>query len=434
VKRSEQALRRLLLFAVLGSVGFTSTERFAAAQANLLAFRSCIAGSNVTCTLNYTSTPYQIAPSLSSTNTGGPPLVVSGSNVTVTSNETYPNWPTLQRASTNGGYPFNSPFSIMTVTGSGVLVEDLIFNGNRFGFGSGNGSFACLVGEAGAWYDLDALGATGTMVQYIQILNSPGMGLVLPASTPPATQPPQPGGVYVYNSLFEYTRHVAIYASQNDVLDYNIIEYSGINGVQTSGSGQLIEYNSFYQNHDEWWAGSTGGELIVYGDNSNVQVINNVINGNNATCPASGCYSPQGGCFESTGSAMGTGGVEHYGANGTFTNNQIENHYQQGGIGSGSAINGLTINGIDPGFTAYVIQNNAAGVAFGADGNTGTWTFTNLQAINNNNGGPENGVWLTGSGPSINWGSGACLTGNNGGPVNLGSGWTYPPSTDYNCQ
>jgi hypothetical protein len=255
--------------------------------------------------------------------------------------------------------------------------------------------------------------------------NAPYIALELPDSASVS-----PLDVYVYNSLFEYSRHVGILARQNDVVDYNSIYYAGINGVQTySGGGQLFEYNTFYQNHDEWWTGTTGGQLIIYDDASGVNVLDNYFDGNNALCPATGC-SPHG-CSVYTGVAMGTNGIEIYGSYATFTNNEIKNHNDQPGIGMAS-VNGFTFNGVDSGFTTYTIHDNAAGIAISGT-QSGTWTITDLEAVNNTNNGPEVGFWAPGTGISVNWGSGACLTGNSS-PYTLGSGWTAPSSTTYNCR
>lgn len=444
--------------AIVAAFAFLSTPVFATQAQDLTDFETCVTsasgpqwnGTTNTCTLPYYSTPYLI----SST------ITISSSNVryiSTGSGGTAQTWPqaTLQRdISSFSGTP--SPFAILYATSAtnNLLIESLVINGNRAGSNAnGQEVINCLTNTQ--WIDVDLGNAgysgsatwPGVSVYDITFNDAPGFALDLGQES------------YVYWSWFYYARLGGVYTNGNDEVNDTTQEYSGASGTWISGSNVLAEYNTLFQNHDEYPYATSGGNIFVgEGASTNFTLLSNSVNANYAICNnPNGCTSYTG-CYIPYTSGLYSDGIEVWSPGGTLNNNQIENAEGQGlllanidgstvgavtgwnSLSSTTSGQGVTFLDYDPNWTNQEIEYNTLGGAImdyvsSQPGNFGGhFSFTDLRSQNNTSYGY---AWVTNgtapkSGTTLSWGSAnaACLTGNSSGPVGpLPSGFSGPGST-----
>lgn len=448
---------------------------FATQAQDLTNFETCVmsasgpqwSATTQTCTLPYYSSPYLISSQIT-ISSSAVRYISTGSGGTAS---TYPQ-ATLQRdISSFSGTP--SPFAILYATSAtnNLLIESLIINGNRTGKNlNGNAVLQCLTTATGvnSWIDVDLGGAgysgsatwPGVSVYDVTFNNAPGFALNLGQES------------YVYYSWFYYPRRSAVYTSANSAVNYSTMEYTGVEAVALSGNNVLVEYNTLFQDQDEWIFGDSGGQLFVSTSaSSNFTFLSNVVNGNNAYClPGVVCNVPYGctgsGCWCSFTPAgtMYNDGIEVHMGGGTYNNNQLENSKGNGLLlssvdGSGiTAVTGwhslssttarqaVTLLNDDPNWTLQEIEGN------GSDGVTmiygspydfgGAFSFTDLRSFNNTPALASNDYgfeWISPtsaikSGTTLSWGTAnaACLTGNANGPIGqMPSGFSGPSSTSH---
>ena len=367
-------------------------------QLSLAEFTDCI-GPNVggygsTCTLALGTY------SIDSSST----LLVSRSNITVQGSGTWPSdLPVLQRADDNGE---GSAYSIMSVTGTGDLIQDFTIDGHR----DYSTYLNCNNSADNSWVDLDAFNGENIQIQDMYFENSPYFSL----SMADGESQSSPNWSYVYQSEFINNRKTGVYAETNNIIDYNTFEYNGGGAINIGAvSGTLTEYNYLLSSQDEWLFGVVGGQLVAFAGASSGTVIDNYMDADNANCPYPGCTVAVNGSLPGCSVATPPGGlqtvgIEEYASDFTFTNNELTNG--SGGMDN-SATSNITINGVDPSWTQYYIENNTLNGGYAiwfydlAGSNSGSFQFNSVQSKNNSNYGFN---WDdTTSGVTLTWGSGA---------------------------
>jgi hypothetical protein len=290
----------------------------------------------------------------------------------------------------------------------------------------------------------------------VNFLNAPGFALDLGQEA------------YAYNNYFSLARRSAIYTNGNEAIDYNYMEYTGVEAVAISGNNVLVEYNTLKQDQDEWIFGETGGQLYVApGASTNFTFLSNYVDGKGATCPSTGCNVPYGcpgttPCLCTAPAITGglyNDGIEVWNGGGTFNNNELTNSLGNGlllgnidgsgitattgwhSLSSTTAGQAVTLLNNDPSWTAYRIESNTGhdGVAmyFSPTYTTkfgGAFSFTDLRSQNNT---PYGFEWIATTsqikaGTTLSWGvaNAACLTGNTTAAIGaMPTGFTGPSST-----
>ncbi|MCC6585757.1 MAG: hypothetical protein IT168_03485 [Bryobacterales bacterium] len=257
---------------------------------------------------------------------------------------------------------------------SNVAIKNLTFDGNRYGPGLG---LQCPPGND-SFYDLH-LGAGGKFtVQWTDFINAPGWALFLDGYGSSVSLSNFGKGGYGYapdGSLRQLTgpesatRSTAIWinGSYNGAW-YNDIKYAGTAAISLLGSHQYAYGNLLYQNRYEISDGSGGGQLFVGPSSSAASVTGNVIDGNlwpdysnGRPNLATGCLLPNNAQFNA--------GVEGYGWDHYFFNNEIERHTGSGMQFAGSEPTGrITISGENPSDPSdtprYIEMNKAGGIVF----------------------------------------------------------------------
>lgn len=259
---------------------------------------------------------------------------------------------------------------------SDVTIKNLTFDGNRYGPGLG---LNCLPGNA-HFYDLDLSSGGKFTVQWANFINAPGWALIFKGYGSSVSLSNFGRGGHGYapdGSLRDLTeqesatRSTAIWieGSYNGAW-YNAISHAGTAAINLHGSHQYAYGNLLYQNRYEISDGVGGGQLFLDRDSSAATVTGNVIDGNQwppyvqGQPPpglATGCQLPN--------IAQFNAGVEAYGWDHYFFNNEIERHTGSGMQLAGSNPTGrITIssqNPSDPSDTPrYIEMNKAGGIVF----------------------------------------------------------------------
>ncbi len=259
---------------------------------------------------------------------------------------------------------------------SGVSIENLTFDGNRYGRGLG---LRCLMGNTG-FYDLD-LRAGGTFtVQWMDFINAPGWALYFQGygSSVSVSNFGQGGYGYAPDGSLRSetgkesaTRSTAVWieGSYNGAW-YNAISYAGTAAINLHGSHQYAYGNLLYQNRYEISDGSGGGQLFLDPESSAATVTGNVIDGNGWPQYTQGQPPPSlGTTCDLPSDPQFNAGVEAYGYDHAFFNNEIENNTGSGMQFAGSEPTGrITIsseNPSDPSDTPrYIEMNKSGGIVF----------------------------------------------------------------------
>lgn len=272
-------------------------------------FQQCLTdGWNVAHTINY-GTTCQLAARPSSPYPVNTMLTIRRSNICVQGSGASST--TLQRGSPSLASMMNAISGV-----SGVIIQNLTFDGNRFGF---SGSIACKPHNV-AVYDLNlqSLGNGYATVQYCNFINAPGDAVIL------AGQPSSGASTSIGYSNFglngsgSATRSTAIRLGGNlSRAFYNTIDYAGTAAINVTGTNCYVWGNTM-----EWGRyedGDSGGILYLQKNSSNTTVGSNVIDGHNyVSLP-----SPNG-CSETAGITFS--GTEATGSNQAFYNNEIRNN------------------------------------------------------------------------------------------------------------
>jgi hypothetical protein len=342
--------------------------------ATLADFQSCLSGNMpydtaATCALQ----PNPLDPfGRYAVTTATNPLRIGRSGFVITGIEGPYGYPVLYRADNPSG---ESDIMIGGTGVTGVTIQNLTFDGNRYGFlGAGPSKDLSCMG-LNNYYDLH-LHAGGTFtVQWVDFINAPGTALFMSGYGSSVSfsnfgqggygvGPSGPIGVVLESAPQSATRTTAVWLSgSNNGAWYNAIAYAGTAAINLNGSTQTFYGNLLYQNRYELSDGSTGGSVFLDPGSSNAFVAGNVINGNlwftranDKTPLATGCLGPQG-------ADQFPGGVEVYGYGHGFYNNEIEQHRGSGIGGAGSENTGrITIssqNPSDPSDTPRYIEMNA---------------------------------------------------------------------------
>ena len=446
---------------IVAVTGLLATPALADQSQDLTDFRNCVYSatgpqwnsSTQTCTLPYYSTPYMISSSIS-INSSSVRYISSGSGGTA---QTWPQATLMRDVSSVGSS--GDAFDIMNANSnaSNLLIESLIFDGNRGGTTSGGTTYLLCITPSqytGPWIDLNLSLAgysaptanSGVNVEDVTFNNSPNWGLDLGPYS------------YVYWSWFYYARQAAVFAQSNDIIDDNVMDYNGTGAIDVAGNNILVEYNSLYHNHDEWMFTQPGGQIFVDAGYSGFTIISNDIDGGSAYCNSS-CsqvVTTAGNqyCYPPGGHMLYTLGIEMYSPTGILTNNELKYHSGAGlytGFIDGTGLTGgaITLSEYDPNLptTDYYIENNSGdGVQLNniqATGGAAQWggafSFTDLRSRNNGCSGCNayGFRWKAtsgqvASGTTLSWGTGnsACLTGNTTGATSLPSGFSGPGSTN----
>ncbi len=298
------------------------------------------------------------------------PLTIARSGITIKGGGAPGDTILVRGDSSIGAIMIPSSTSITNVT-----IENLTFDGNRYGAGLG---LNCLAGNNSySDLDLDFGGpAQGTFtVQWVDFINAPGDALKLGGgSTVSLSNFGQGGSVTA-------TRSTAIYieGSANGAW-YNAVSYAGTATITLNGAGQYAYGNLLIQNRYEMsdislsGALQQGGQLVLTPTSTNGSVAGNVINGSNWPMgpggPGTGPpYNPP-----DTGCTLGSGyaynpGIEALGIGHGFYNNEV---YQNTGAGMTLAATKSTLeltgqiyisssNPWDSSDTTRLIEKNAHG-------------------------------------------------------------------------
>jgi hypothetical protein len=378
-------------------------------------FQQClISGWNVAHTINY-GTTCQLAAGTYSVNTT---LQIQRSNICVQGSSASST--TLRRGTTS----LASIMSAISGT-SGVIIQNLTFDGNRFGFGGPGSSFACQPHNIPV-YDLNLqnLGSGYATVQYCNFVNAPGDAVILSGQLTAGASTSIGYSNFGLNGSGSATRSTAVRLGGNTSRAfYNTIDYAGTAAINVTGTNCYVWGNTM-----EWGRyedGDSGGILYLQQDSSNTIVGSNVIDGHNyVSLP-----SPNG-CTETANITFC--GVEGQGSNLAFYNNEIRNN-KGGGMGFGYLpTNGIYISGNNPWYPSdppkYVESNTYTGIKFWAIVPIqGTITLDHVRVINT---APiYDGYGVVACGVTINFTNNACMYSNYSGNVSLqqGASATYSP-------
>lgn len=260
----------------------------------------------------------------------------------------------------------------------GLYIEYLTFDGNRWNFGSAPSTgfstppnLSCL--QANQYgFDLDLESATIATVWQDNFINAPDGALRLGGSA--YTTNPNSVSTVDYSNFAENTTSYAT-RSTGILLEgyagayYNYVYYSGTAAINFSNSssatnvGPIAYGNQLTNNRYELSDGfGGGGQLYVDSSASYVQAATNIIDGAfwftaPSTTTVNGCPLNAGGVFQSP------VGVEAYGNNNSYYNNEIYHHATTGmqfGNSDGLTYN-VDISGTNPydsSDTAHYIHDN----------------------------------------------------------------------------
>jgi hypothetical protein len=253
---------------------------------------------------------------------------------------------------------------------SDVSVKNLTFDGNRYGPGLG---LNCRPGNA-HFFDLDLRSGGTFTVQWTDFINAPGWALIFTGDGSSVSLSNFGQGGYGYapdgqlralTDKESATRSTAIWIEgSNNGAWYNRVSYAGTAAINLHGSHQHAYGNLLLQNRYEISDGSQGGQLFLDPSSLDARVTGNVIDGNfwpdysnGPPEPATGCQLPPTTQFNN--------GVEAYGFEHYFFNNEIEKHTGPGMQFAGSHPTGkITIsseNPNDPSDTPRFIEMNKGG-------------------------------------------------------------------------
>jgi hypothetical protein len=435
----------------------TASCSTAVADPILAAFRDCIGPNGTGATCQLAPGTYEVPPPFyDSYGQLRHYLEVGRSGITITGTMSGGPADTVVRRgswlATAGPTPAPATY-IMKSSGpfTGVTISYLTFDGNRYGAG-----LNCLPGNA-EYYDLD-LGAGGAFtVQWVDFINAPGTALVLGGNSTVSLSNFGQGGYGIGPSLVPgyespaqtATRSTAIWVGGSDNgAWYNAISYAGTAAITLDGPGQYAYGNLLYSNRYEISDGVQGGQIFVSPSSTWAAVAGNVIDGGDWPPPepqlATGCAAPASPQFNA--------GVEGYGFDHRFYNNEIVNNTGSGMQFAGSEPTGrITVssaNPWDPSDTPrFIERNHVGGIAFLGP----QWcTESNFQGpcqaaggvtldaiLVRDNGGPS--VFLDGvsnNGSYTGFVNGSCISGNHidGVPADIPTGQnslTYPVPSSY---
>ncbi len=321
-------------------------------------------------------------------------------------------------------YSSSCPFGPQSLPVTGVTIEYLTFDGNRYGFGIQGQGISCLNSpltpftaqqETTQWFEefsygqlqridvyLD-LGGTFTL-EWLDFINSPDTALYLSGygssvSTSNFGQGGTgiaPDGTYRQELAEESaTRFTAarIVGSNNGAW-YNAVSYAGTAGLDFNGTVQYAYGNLLVNNRYEISDGSGGGQMDLDSQSSYAQVAGNVVNGQ--SWPSTAPYTPTNGEYSyryATGclitppvqiinsvpvpqpiTQQGDAGIEVNGPGHGLYDNEFEQHTGSGmAIGGNVITNQITISSANPSDSSdtsrYVEGNQGGGiVVLGANG------------------------------------------------------------------
>ncbi|MCL5745464.1 MAG: hypothetical protein M1541_16330 [Acidobacteria bacterium] len=238
-------------------------------------------------------------------------------------------------------------------------------------------SIRCLPGNT-EFYDLDLRSGGTVTVQWIDFINAPGWALIFNGygSSVSVSNFGQGGYGYAPDGSLRIetgpesaTRSTAIWieGSYNGAW-YNAISYAGTAAINLLGSHQYAYGNLLYNNRYEISDGSGGGQLYLDAGSSAATVAGNVIDGNLWPDYSNGTPSLNTGC-QLTSVVQFNAGVEAYGWDHDFFNNEIEKHTGAGMQFAGSELTGrITISSENPFDSSdtprYIEMNKAGGIVF----------------------------------------------------------------------
>ncbi len=433
----------------------------AVAEPALEAFRNCIGlnGTGATCQL--APGTYEVPPPFyDGTGQLHHYLEIGRSGITITGSMSGGPADTILRRGTwiaTAGAPTPPATYIMRSAGAltGVTVSYLTFDGNRYGAG-----LNCLPGNA-SYYDLN-LDSGAFTVQWVDFINAPGTALVLGGNSTVSLSNFGQGGSGIGPSLImgdespaqTATRSTAIWIDGSDNgAWYNAISYAGTAGITLNGARQYAYGNLLYSNRYEVSDGSGGGQIFVSPDSHDASVAGNVIDGGNWPPPPPASWPPQlaTGC-PAPAQPQYNAGVEGYGLDHRFYNNEIVNNTGNGMQFAGSErTERITISSANPWDASdtprFIEHNGAGGIAFLGPEWCTTYNFqgqcqatsgVTLDAILvRDNGGRS--VFLDGVSNNSSYTgfvNGSCISGNHidGVPADIPSGQstlTYPVPGSY---
>jgi hypothetical protein len=313
----------------------------------------------LTCTLDAGTS---MVTNVLNTNTG---ILVQRSYLTIQGSTSNPGDTVLQRKNT-------SILHLLLVEAGvvGTIIQNMTFDGNRSWVQTQLGYCAWDGTHDPGYYDVNLGVAGSAVVQNTWFVNAPETAVIMGG-----------GQFFEYNwigpnsSTYNYgpsnaTRATAVEvtgSSGSDVTD-NYIYYAGTAAVATFASYSTFIYgNSMYENRSEGTFDGPGGVVAVIpylGTASSYTIVGyNYIDQNHYMPPSSGTMTLTG-CLSHGG--VTSGGIEAYGTNLSFYNNDVLNAggaYQIGGSDPTSGVY-ITGNKYLSTETYYYIQSNYDGVNF----------------------------------------------------------------------
>jgi hypothetical protein len=278
---------------------------------------------------------------------------------------------------------------------SGVTIQDLEFDGNRFGISG----LQCLPGNSAYWdVDLSYAGtATLNIVNNADFYNAPATALEVGGYT-----------AVIYSTFLNARSTALMLGGSYSGAWYNTFTQSGTAAINVRGQYQEIYGNTLSKNRYEQSDNNGGGQFFVDPSSTYASVAANVIDGYDWVTP----YPPTlvNGCSVTGG--LWVQGVEAYGMGHRFFNNEVVQNSAAGmNIGAaGVPASNILVSSTNPWSGSdtprYVEQNEIGGIAFLGDATTGL-TLDHVRSRNN----LRSGVYLQGAtGPGFI--NNACIQGN----------------------
>jgi hypothetical protein len=263
-----------------------------------------------------------------------------------------------------------------------VVISNLTIDGNRYGFGTSGAGLSCLPGNS-LYFDLDLRSGGTVWVNWMNFINAPGWALIFngDGSSVSFSNFGQggygigPDGVLRNLSAAESaTRSTAVWIEgDNNGARYNAIAHAGTAAINLHGTNQVAYGNLLQRNRYELSDGSQGGQLFLDPTSGNAFVAGNVINGDYwprldqltqttyLEQPDTGCLLPDEPQFN--------GGVEAYGFDHRFYNNEIEQHTNSGmGFGGSKPTGRILISSENPWDASdnkrFIEANGNGGIVF----------------------------------------------------------------------
>jgi hypothetical protein len=418
----------LFLLTVLRAILLTPAQIWACTDTVPSAFRTCVgsSGSGSTCSLS--SGTYTVCTSIA---VGRSSITIEGADITS------PGDTILQRGADIQQIMYDA-------TGGGVsyvTVEGITFDGNRYGSISESGGTLNCLPKSGtnygssyppAYYDLDFGGSAGPVtVQWADFINAPSFPMVLGGSASTVSYSNVSQGTSTESAAQTASRTTGLWIGGSESgAYYNAVSYAGTAGIHIVGSNQILYGNLLFNNRYEMTDGIQGGQLVFDAESSAGTAAGNVINGNdwsvtnNETISGTGCVTST-----SNGDPQSPSGVEFYGSNHSFYNNEVYNNNNDGMVTTGSdATSNVLISSQNPWDSSdtprYIESNGNNGIEFLTDVYSSTGVTLDDILVQNN----YHGVWMdhvtssTGFICSLCTAPAACMSGNSGGNLSAVDG------------